>query len=103
MTYSNSTASGNLRNHLRDHHGDVWISACDKLGIEITAKSCKGAVDDFHARQGHKRNPDTASAENIRQKYTHEAFVDAIVEFIVSNDQVCRLFCPMVSNINIFI
>lgn len=65
----------------------MWISSCDKLNIPITGKAAQGTLQDYRARQGAgtaKPAPDGKPS----QKFTHEAFVDAIVEFIVADDQV---------------
>jgi hypothetical protein len=84
-TFSKGTATGTLRRHLIDRHLREWVSGCDQLGIEITAKSAQVPVHEY--RHG---NP-PASVSNDRKPYSKEAFMDAIVAFIVSDDQVCDL------------
>jgi len=74
-----------------DSHPDAWISGCDKLGIDITAKGAQSTVREFRRRWGEATASDD-DPENLRQRYSPEAFVDAIVDFIVSDDQVNSLF-----------
>lgn len=87
--FSLTTGTDPLRKHLIDHHVNTWIAACDKLEIKITAKSAQRAVTDYRQRQGEssQSSPD-AKAKNGSPPFSQEAFVDAIVEFIVANDQV---------------
>lgn len=89
-TFSKTTSTGVLRKHLYEHHLDVWVAGCDQLKILIKAKEAKPFVDDYRARKEHT----TAGAsdpkpEEKRTEFSQEAFVDAIVEFIVGDDQVC--------------
>lgn len=88
--YKESTGSGNLRKHLYSKHCVDWFSSCDELGVEITAedKKLRSLLADY--RQQHNQAAKPESDGHIsRQKYTPEAFVDAIVKFIVADDQVC--------------
>lgn len=87
-----TTGTDPLRKHLADHHTDAWISACDKLEIKITAKSAQRAVHEYRQRQ-HQSSEGDSSTESKSSSHTfsQEAFVDAIVEFIVADDQVCHL------------
>lgn len=52
---------GVLWNHLLGHHANLWIAACDKLGIPITAKSAQRTVDEYRTR--HQQQPDTNASE----------------------------------------
>ncbi|KAF8222996.1 hypothetical protein L208DRAFT_1319304, partial [Tricholoma matsutake] len=58
-----------------------WVTGCDDLKIKITAQAALPAVHKFHAE------PEPTSLEVERQEYTKEAFVEAILEFIVGDDQ----------------
>ncbi|KIM34692.1 hypothetical protein M413DRAFT_75729, partial [Hebeloma cylindrosporum] len=63
----------------------AWIAACDKLGIDITAKGAQNTVRNH--RKQHNQASSAADPEDLRKRFTPEAFVDAIVDFIVSDDQ----------------
>jgi len=76
-----------LRKHLCDCHSDAWIAGCDKLGIDITAKAAQRTVRDYRHRSG-ESVPTGPEAEEIRQAYTKERFLDALVDFVASEDVV---------------
>jgi hypothetical protein len=78
-TFSANTTTGTLCRHLTDLHLQLWVQGCEKLGIEIKAKSARQVID-----QNYKADP----SSNNRIPYTNEAFVDALVAFIVGDDQV---------------
>lgn len=87
--FSKSTSTGVLRKHLYENHLDLWVAGCDQLKITVKAKEAKKYVDDYRARKQHT----AASASDpeppeLRTQFSQEAFVDAIVEFIVGDDQV---------------
>jgi len=63
------------------------MKACEDLSIEITAKEARLFVDDYLKQKGRSRANQSGS-KTKRPKFTQEAFVDAIVEFIVADDQV---------------
>jgi hypothetical protein len=75
------TATGPLRRHLFENHIDAWVDACDKMGIKIKAKEAQVPVQEY-------RQERPSQSESDRKPYSKEAFVDAIVEFIVGDDQV---------------
>jgi hypothetical protein len=78
-----TTGTGSLRKHLFGEHIEEWVTSCDNLGIKITAEGALPAVREFRAE------PEPTPLEGGRQEYTKEAFVEAILEFIVGDDQVC--------------
>ncbi|KAJ7730099.1 hypothetical protein DFH07DRAFT_756418, partial [Mycena maculata] len=87
-TFSKNTSTGVLRKHLYENHLDVWVAGCDQLKISIKAKEAKQYLDDYWAR----KQQTTAGASEPeppepRTQFSQEAFVDAIVEFIVGDDQ----------------
>lgn len=98
--YSITTGTGVLRNHLLDHHADAWIAGCDKLNIPITAKSAQSKVKEYRTCHGQPPNTCESEQANPRRAFSQEAFVEAIVEFIVADDQVGGEF---VSFNNLFI
>ncbi|KAJ7884388.1 hypothetical protein B0H14DRAFT_2564440 [Mycena olivaceomarginata] len=86
--FSLNTSSGTMRKHLYERHADEWISGCDQLGIPITAKDAQPAVEKFRQRYGQQSGTGgTTSGAKGRRPFSHEAFVDALVEFIVGDDQ----------------
>lgn len=78
-----NTATGPLRRHLYENHTELWLSDCERFGIEIKAKEVLSFIQEFRGEKGAaRRDP------NARKLYSNEAFVDAIVEFVVGDDQV---------------
>ena len=86
-TFSLKMGTGVLRKHLYEHHADLWIEGCDKLHIPITAKDAQRVVLDYQCQNG-QASVNTAEDSKMRRPFSHEAFVDAIIEFIVADDQV---------------
>jgi hypothetical protein len=85
--FSLKTATGVLRRHLNEIHADAWISGCDLLRIPITAKEAQNTVAAY--RSCHRQDCAAGSTgERSRVPFCNEAFVDAIVELIVSEDLV---------------
>ena len=84
--FSLETSTSNLRKHLYNEHLDQWVTSCDNLGIEITTQAALPFVKKF------RQEPADTPLESERPKYTKEAFVEAILEFIVGDDQVCAYF-----------
>ncbi|KAJ7936657.1 hypothetical protein B0H13DRAFT_1469856, partial [Mycena leptocephala] len=86
--FSRTTSSGVLRKHLYEHHVDAWVEGCDKLKIPIKAKEAASHVDAYRVRK-HQKTGATSNSEpgKKRTPFSQEAFVDAIVEFIVGDDQ----------------
>lgn len=58
------------------------------MDIPITAKDAIDAIREFN----NLPPPAPASESNERPEYSKEAFIEAIVEFIVGDDQVCSHF-----------
>jgi hypothetical protein len=84
--FSSTTSTSNLRKHLFTDHIEKWIASCEKLNISVTAAAALEAIRQF------RKEPATTSLESERPKYSKEAFTDALVDFIVGDDQVCFLF-----------
>ena len=85
-TFSRTTGTSNLRKHLYNDHLEQWVTSCDDLKIEITAKAAIPLVKSFC------QEPADTPLESECPKYSKEAFVEAILEFIVGDDQVCAYF-----------
>ena len=78
-----TTSTSNLRKHLFTDHIREWITACESLKIPITAVAAVEAIREFC------KEPATTSLESERLQYSKEAFIDAIVDFVAGDDQVC--------------
>ena len=92
--YGKNTSTTVRRNHLCESHPNAWITACDKLGIDITAKGAQNTIRNY--RKQHNQAASADDPEDLRKHFTPEAFVDAIVDFIVSDDQVKSFHCVFI-------
>lgn len=97
--YGKNTSTTVRRNHLCEFHPSAWIAACDKLGIDITAKSAQNTVRDYRKQHSQASLASAADPEDLRKRFTPEAFVDAIVDFIVSDDQVKSSYCVVMCSL----
>ena len=86
ITFSANTSTSILRRHLYSDHIEEWVNACDLLKIPITAAPAVEAVRNF------RDEPAPTPLESERPEYSKEAFIDAIVDFVVGDDQVCSEF-----------
>jgi hypothetical protein len=77
--YGIRTSTGTYRKHLVTYHLEEWVAACKKRNVVIKTDVAKSAAEGLQ--------PDSADA-NPRKPYSNEAFVDALVEFIVGDDLV---------------
>ncbi|KAK7040966.1 hypothetical protein R3P38DRAFT_2768385 [Favolaschia claudopus] len=83
-----NTSTGILRRHLYEHHLAAWVNGCDQLKITIKSEEALKVVNAYRAKQNSSTDNDpTADSEKPRPAFSKEAFVDAIVEWIVSDDQ----------------
>jgi hypothetical protein len=66
----------------------MWVAACDEFKIKITAKQAQPAVLEYRHRQGH-----TTAIPEVKESpsFSQDAFVDAITEWIIADDQVCKI------------
>ena len=81
-----TTSTSGLWKHLFTDHIEDWVASCDDLKIPITAAAAVEAVCKF------RKEPATTSLESERPQYSKEAFIDAIVYFVVGDDLVCFYF-----------
>lgn len=94
--FATSTSTSSIRDHFAADHIDEWVAGCDKLNIKITAKTVQGAVANSRRERGEGQGNTGVSAEDARRpSFTHEVFIDAIVEWIVADDQVRFFICPI--------
>lgn len=75
-----------LRKHLFSNHIDEWVTACDQAQIKITASAAAEAVRQF------RKEPASTQSESEQPPYSKEAFIDAIVDFVVGDDLVSVKF-----------
>ena len=66
-------------------HISDWVSSCDAADIRIKACSVQTEVDEYCQSRGGAAQK---GGMKKQKPYLREAFVDAIVEFIVADDQV---------------
>lgn len=84
-----TAGTDNPRRHFRDQHLDLWVESCDKMGITITAKSAIAQVEAWRRRQ--QGEAEAMPTETRHSQFSRELFVDYLVEWIVSDDQVCEM------------
>jgi hypothetical protein len=94
ISFAPTTGTSTLRKHLADYHISAWVKGCDKLEVPITAAAIKYQVTQHRLRQGSRQGQQTHfdSGTPQPQAYSEEAFVDALVEWIVADDQVSLEF-----------
>jgi hypothetical protein len=76
------TATRPLCCHLYENHTDAWIADCEQLRITIKSKEALDFIAEFCEAGPMGPDPNTC------KPYLKEAFVDAIIEWIVGDDQV---------------
>ena len=94
------TGTGVKCQHLVDCHINLWVSSCDQLKIWITAKSVQNVVCDYRTRQGQSDTQPSLTNPVPHSPFSHEAFVNAILNFIVADDQVLYLIPINIANIS---
>ncbi|KAF9036353.1 hypothetical protein BJ165DRAFT_631958 [Panaeolus papilionaceus] len=83
------TGTSPLRKHLAKEHLGEWVDACDKFKIPITISSLQEVVNAHRQKKG-RATTDAHSGQppSHQTSFSPEAFLDAITEFIVADDQV---------------
>ena len=76
--------------HLSHQHTHDWILTCNANDIKITATGVQEILVEYWSSQGEEH---TDSTNKSHKPYSREAFVDALVEFIVADDQVSKIDC----------
>ena len=92
VTYGLQSATSTYRTHLISVHLEEWTATCKKHGIAIKSKCAQRAVDGIQ--------PGSAGGDTS-EPYSNEAFVDAIVEFIVGDDLVCSIVLALLFSLTI--
>jgi hypothetical protein len=80
-----------MRKHLYSHHLDAWVKACDDLKIKISAREAQQPVNVYQRKQGDRVNGLTEVQLVELPDFLREVFLDALVDFIVADDQVRML------------
>ncbi len=88
-TFSHTTAITNLRSHLLNIHMEEWVKGCAEKDIPMTTAA-------LQAIAGHGVQE---IEEGEHPKYSKEAFVGALVEFIIGDDVVSdgKYYCILAS------
>ena len=81
-SFAVTTSTSSLRKHLFSDHIEEWSTACDSLKIPVIAPIAVEAIRKFC------NEPISTQLEAERPEYSKEAFIDAIVDFVVGDDQV---------------
>lgn len=88
--FGDGTGTGTIRKHLADNHLADWVRTCDRLKIPITARLVLPKVEACRlgfAEEDKAADGATSGPQSVR-KFSPDAFVEAIVEWIVFDDQV---------------
>ena len=72
---------------MAQEHIDMWLSICNQKGIKDTEKSVARKVEAYCTSHGELVEQDS---EATWQQYSKEAFVDAVLEWIVTDNQVSQ-------------
>lgn len=89
VNFSTGTSTSAPRNHLAETHLAVWVDACDELKIPITAKGTQDIILQYRQQKGQSPPLTSQPEEARRDEFSNEAFINAIIEWIVADDQVC--------------
>lgn len=75
-----------------NQHLEIWVNSCDHLGIPISGKPFITAAETFRRqRDGGDGSNGLAPDNNSCPSFSPEAFVDAIMDFIVGDDQASHI------------
>lgn len=83
--YSFATSIDNIRKHFLRKHADAWFSACQHFKIKVRGRY----GSDFNEWLQHQNLPaeDLSQQQEERIAFSMGAFIDALVDFIVADDQ----------------
>ncbi|KAK0245065.1 hypothetical protein EDD85DRAFT_943469 [Armillaria nabsnona] len=85
--YSIKTGMTGLQYHLIKDHLWLWVSACDKMGVLVKGVGIRAAERFWCENSIAKFKEGPLSVDFTIPNYSHEAFVDAIVKWIIADDQ----------------
>lgn len=89
-----NTSTTVLRTHLVESHLQEWVDACDAQGFTITAAVAKDKAEEYRASRGLPTDGSNTcdsspfDSEPQQRPFSQEAFIDSLVTWIVSDDQV---------------
>ena len=86
VNFGTNTGISNARRHLYTYHMSEWVQSCDEQKITIHGAEAIREVRKF------RKLPEPTPLEADRREFSKEGFVDAITEFIIGDDQVCKIF-----------
>lgn len=94
MSYKTTSSTTTYRTHLSTAHPNSWVEACDHLGIPISGKNFQPLVEKIRkqlanaSRNAPVSGTDAEANAAPRIPFSTEAFLDAIIDFVVADDQV---------------
>lgn len=87
VEYAFLTSTTVLRAHIKQFHGDKYVSACEINGWSYSDAGL--ALSRGGERQAKELESGSKNGLN-RSGFTHKEFLDALVAFIAADDQVCH-------------
>ncbi len=99
-TYQMSTGTTPLHHHLLREYLKLWVIACNRLNMLIKGNGTKPAKQFRQANSmvTAATSPETSASTFVPQ-FSQEAFIDAIIEWIIADDQVWNLVALIVYNV----
>ena len=85
-SYALGTGITTVERHFIKNHVADWVTACKDAQIRIPSSKGQAAARKYH------RLPPATDLETDRPKFSKSAFVDALTEYVVGDDQVCVNF-----------
>ncbi|KAK0452801.1 uncharacterized protein EV420DRAFT_1273696, partial [Desarmillaria tabescens] len=88
--FGSKTSTDILQHHLLDYHTTSWLTKCDNQGIQVrsTQKRYQDAIHKFHLDQGKQSSIFNSTGHRA---FSHEAFIDSLVAWVVADDQACTI------------
>lgn len=71
-----------------DHHMKNWAEACNQLSIKLTAKAAITHIAVYHVELDTAEVLINSNPQPERISFTSEAFVNALCDWVISDDQV---------------
>lgn len=84
-SYKKTSSTTSYRNHLSRFHLERWVACCDHLKIQIGGEEFQADVNRVRQQKPNQSGNDGLES---RLAFSAEAFVDAIIDFVVGDDQV---------------
>lgn len=88
-SYSKTSSTSSYRTHLSKIHIARWVDSCDQLKIPISGDDFQPLVEEYRSQRDNRSKICTENS-NIEERlaFSAEAFLDAIMDFVVGDDQV---------------